>query len=629
VALPRRWQATGWQTESGQAWLHQVATSDDGDLHALKRLKNANRSDRFRREVETMIRLRDEHGAMVPSVVDADLDDEHPWFVMPWCEGGSLQAAVDDGRYRDDLVGGIAFLTQLAEALADVHAAGVAHRDLKPANVLTDVDGPLLTDFGLCFDADEPRTRLTDADEAVGSRLYIAPENESGLNEDADQRPADFYAYGKTVWAALAGRRPLARELVTEPGNRLADLLGNAGLAPLDNLLRDLTNPDPRVRLRDWQVVISELESVRRTLAGDATRVPRAVDGDPVRLADRFRRSGLVAQRIDAVSEQARKAAWFGQLVEAMQEEGRRGFVAIQTLADELSDVLQIAVSRGAPPEPGTVVLAGLEVPARRKLPIDALMSATTFVIHSHQGVEALPTLALTVSPMLTDDGLMLVRIPSIAEAELPQRPPSFLPDSLTRLAGPFPEGRHSTIEAAREIVRETAQLFVSLTQAYVELVGRERSPADPEAWKDIDFQPTALVDSIENLGDISPPELRSLDILPALVRSDGGLEVRVRARIVDRQAGIAREGYRSSPSQVLLQSRSGQTAFGMLTPSERVEGDDYDGVYEAVARLDRHAERGRWTLESVLLVDQVGNSRRHTTAELSGLGFPTRITLE
>ncbi len=184
---------------------------------ALKRLKNPNRRERFTREVRTMERLVLEHNVAVPPIVARDLEVDRPWFVMPWYPRGSLEEAVTDARFSSDASGGIKVVVELAEILRDVHAAGVAHRDLKPANVLVGESGLVLTDFGLCLEVDDDEERLTDHREAVGSRLYVAPENEAGINAAIDQRPADFYAFGKVAWAVLGSRQPLPREAILDP----------------------------------------------------------------------------------------------------------------------------------------------------------------------------------------------------------------------------------------------------------------------------------------------------------------------------------------------------------------------------------------------------------------------------
>ena len=138
-----------------------------------------------------MQRLRVDHSVAVPEIVDRDIGVQQPWFVMPWYGDGSLEDAVRDGRFRSDPIGGLSVLIELAEILADVHAAGLAHRDVKPSNILIGPSGLVLSDFGLCLELDDDGTRLTDTDEAVGSRHYIAPENEAGINFEVDQRPAD------------------------------------------------------------------------------------------------------------------------------------------------------------------------------------------------------------------------------------------------------------------------------------------------------------------------------------------------------------------------------------------------------------------------------------------------------
>ena len=192
------------------------------------------------------------------------------YYVMPWYPDGSLQAVVDADGYRNQLPEGLDVLIRVAAALSEIHGAGWAHRDLKPGNVLMDGGAPLLADFGLAISwlAAEGGERLTESAEAVGSRLYIAPENESGLNEDVDQRPADFYAFGKLVWALLLGRSPRAREDQTEPELQLHRLLDNPALRPLDALCKELLNRDPRARLTSWDLVSEELEDVAQQLRG-------------------------------------------------------------------------------------------------------------------------------------------------------------------------------------------------------------------------------------------------------------------------------------------------------------------------------------------------------------------------
>ena len=50
--------------------------------------------------------LRERGVEVVLEVVDADLEIDRPYFVTPWCEE-SLEAAVEDGRYREDPLAGV------------------------------------------------------------------------------------------------------------------------------------------------------------------------------------------------------------------------------------------------------------------------------------------------------------------------------------------------------------------------------------------------------------------------------------------------------------------------------------------------------------------------------------------
>ena len=186
MALPNPWRPVSPPISyvTGQAWVDKVIRRDQPGYFALKRLKNLARRGRFVREVETASRLS-EAGLPVANIVEAGLDHERPYFVMPWIDGGTLE----DRAFAKPgiaIAAALELLIETADALSAVHTAGYAHRDVKPSNVLLAVR-PILCDFGLCLQVDDDAERLTATEEAVGSRLYIAPENESGINERYSQ----------------------------------------------------------------------------------------------------------------------------------------------------------------------------------------------------------------------------------------------------------------------------------------------------------------------------------------------------------------------------------------------------------------------------------------------------------
>jgi serine/threonine-protein kinase len=97
---------------------------------------------------------------------------------------------------------------QLAAALEHAHQHGVVHRDLKPENVLLAPGGlAKLVDFGIARMAGADR--LTNPGEAVGTPVYVAPEQATGAAVDGR---ADLYALGCVLYEAATGRPPFEAE---------------------------------------------------------------------------------------------------------------------------------------------------------------------------------------------------------------------------------------------------------------------------------------------------------------------------------------------------------------------------------------------------------------------------------
>ena len=85
--------------------------------------------------------------------------------------------------------------------------APIYHRDIKPDNILYEKNGEdyklLLTDFGICY-LDKESERLTQAETAIGARMFIAPEYEKGKIENVDHT-GDIFSIGKVIWYMING----------------------------------------------------------------------------------------------------------------------------------------------------------------------------------------------------------------------------------------------------------------------------------------------------------------------------------------------------------------------------------------------------------------------------------------
>ncbi|MFJ6611771.1 protein kinase [Streptomyces sp. NPDC091289] len=155
---------------------------------------------RFRQEVAAARRVS---GAFTAPVVDADPEAGRPWMATLYIPGPTLAEQVK--RNGPMAPAELRRLTAgLAEALRDIHRAGVIHRDLKPSNVLLTDGGPKVIDFGISrpYDSD----LRTETGKLIGSPPYMAPEQFQRPREVGP--PADVFALGAVIVHAATGRGP-------------------------------------------------------------------------------------------------------------------------------------------------------------------------------------------------------------------------------------------------------------------------------------------------------------------------------------------------------------------------------------------------------------------------------------
>jgi tRNA A-37 threonylcarbamoyl transferase component Bud32 len=179
---------------------------------------------RFSREARLAARL--DHPNVV-QVFDVGEDEDRPFIVMEYVEGGTLQDRLERRRgplARDEA---LRLLGQLCDGLGYAHAKKLVHRDIKPQNLLVrESDDTLkITDFGIARAAEET-TRLTRPGKVLGTDRYMAPEQVA----DGTITPAtDVYACGVVANEVLPdSRSPELREIIArcrreDPGERFTD----------------------------------------------------------------------------------------------------------------------------------------------------------------------------------------------------------------------------------------------------------------------------------------------------------------------------------------------------------------------------------------------------------------------
>ena len=219
---------------------------------------------RFTREAQVLAALNHSNIAHVYG-----LEDLHPScaLIMEFVEGETLEARLGGGPLP--LADVARFARQIAAGLEAAHEKGIIHRDLKPANVMVSDDGHVkILDFGLAKAA-EPALAggrdlmnsptmlspvITTQGVILGTGAYMSPEQARGRAVD---KRSDIWAFGVVLWEMITGRRPFARETVTDTLAAVVsaepawtDLPADVP-DPLRRLIARCLVKDPQQRLRD------------------------------------------------------------------------------------------------------------------------------------------------------------------------------------------------------------------------------------------------------------------------------------------------------------------------------------------------------------------------------------------
>jgi serine/threonine protein kinase len=176
-------------------------------------LSSAELVERFRREARAASKVG--HPNIVDVTDSGTTSDGAFYFVMEFLDGVDLEQLIArDGRLPVERALRIA--GQISRAVQAAHAGEIIHRDLKPANVMLvsrkdEEDFVKVLDFGISRNMDleqsgEGHKRgLTRPDVAVGTPVYMSPEQAAGVRADA---LTDVYAVGGLLYEMLTATPP-------------------------------------------------------------------------------------------------------------------------------------------------------------------------------------------------------------------------------------------------------------------------------------------------------------------------------------------------------------------------------------------------------------------------------------
>ncbi len=205
------------------------------------------------------------------------------FIAMEYVEGKTLDVLI--GHKGLPLGEALDYAVQIADALAQAHAAGIVHRDLKPSNIMVTGEGRVkILDFGLAKlaepahggdEAAPTRTSLqtqgTGEGGIVGTLAYMSPEQAEGKPVDAR---SDIFSFGVLLYEMITGARPFRGE---SPLSMLAAVLRDEpkpvrSTAPgvpeaLDRIVMRCLRKQPGGRFQATSDLKLALEDVRGEIA--------------------------------------------------------------------------------------------------------------------------------------------------------------------------------------------------------------------------------------------------------------------------------------------------------------------------------------------------------------------------
>ncbi|MBG0811495.1 protein kinase [Methylosinus sp. H3A] len=180
----------------------------DGREVAIKSLRAELTQDpefvgRFKAEAQSLARLNHPNITMLHSLLP---EGNELFMVMELVRGRPLDDVLRERGGPLGLKECLAIVSQAADGVAYAHQMGVIHRDIKPSNLMIGNDGRVkIMDFGIA--RVQGSVRMTRAGTAIGTPLYMAPEQRRG--SEGDER-SDLYSLAVVLYEIVSGAPPFA-----------------------------------------------------------------------------------------------------------------------------------------------------------------------------------------------------------------------------------------------------------------------------------------------------------------------------------------------------------------------------------------------------------------------------------
>ena len=160
--------------------------------------------EKFKKEARRLRKLKNEH---IVKVHDLFEENGTAYYVMDYIDGESLAEKMKKTDQQFTEVEVRSILSQVLEALKEVHQNEIWHLDLKPGNIMIDKGGnAYLIDFGASKQIRANGSMTTST--ALCYTPGYAPNEQIGQMYDRFGPWTDIYALGATIYNLLTNKKP-------------------------------------------------------------------------------------------------------------------------------------------------------------------------------------------------------------------------------------------------------------------------------------------------------------------------------------------------------------------------------------------------------------------------------------
>ncbi len=289
IAMPRRVTELTGETithykileEIGKGGMSIVYKASDTKLNRPVALKfftelanNEELKQRFMREARAAAHLNHANICNVHTIDETV--DGHPFMVMPYLEGKTLEEALREGPLSINST--LNYAKQVARGLASAHSLGITHRDIKPANIFITNQGTLkILDFGVAkWKQRDSNANLTRPGSMVGTINYMPPEQVLGKEVD---HQADCWSLGVVMFEMITSLNPFERY-----GNILATIsaivkdslpsiceLRDETPAELEEVINKAVSKDSKKRYKNMFELLEDLDKIDHDLVQESS----------------------------------------------------------------------------------------------------------------------------------------------------------------------------------------------------------------------------------------------------------------------------------------------------------------------------------------------------------------------